>query len=479
MDVGPESGGPEFPPFKRDQWAALAEKALRGASVEEALTSHTDDGIPVSAISERVVATPIATSHQSSRWTIVQRVDDPDVERARAQVRDDVEQGATGLALVFEGAPNAFGFGLPATPKALDTVLGDIPPGRVHLRIDAHPHSRTTAEMLVALLGRKRADMEKLSLSFGIDPAAIFAGTGGLRMSIEALQASMPQSLGHFFALGAPGILLEADGRVYHSAGATEAQELGVMIASAVLYLRMFSEARQPLVYAVPHIGFSLAVDQDQFLSMAKIRALRRLWTKVQESCGLEPTVAAVHAETSYRMMTARDPETNILRTTIAAFAAATGGADTISILPHTIAKGLPDGFARRIARNTQIVMADESHVGFVADPAAGSGAVEALTESLCGAAWKEFQAIEAEGGVLKSLTEGRIQKRVVQARQARAAAFGSDGRAIVGTTVFALKKERLAPTLSAKRRSVAVETAVTCEPLLPVRLDELVGAQP
>src|SRR5690606_14840157 len=149
------------------------------------------------------------------------------------------------------------------------------------------------------------------SLSFGIDPAAIFAGSGRLRMSIEALQASMPQSLAHFFALGVPGILLEADGRVFHNAGATEAQELGIMIASAVWHLRLFEEARQALVYAAPHIGFALAVDQNQFLSVAKIRALRRLWARVQECCSVPVSAAEVHAETSWRMITARDPETN------------------------------------------------------------------------------------------------------------------------------------------------------------------------
>ncbi|TIX38911.1 MAG: methylmalonyl-CoA mutase, partial [Mesorhizobium sp.] len=147
-----------------------------------------------------------------------------------------------------------------------------------------HPWSRAVADWLVAFLSKRRSDPAKLNLSFGIDPAAIFAGTGRLRMSIEALQASMPQSLAHFFSMGVPGVLLEADGRVFHNAGATEAQELGTMMASAVSYLRMFEEARQPLVYAAPHIGFALSVDQDQFVSMAKVRALRRLWARVQEA---------------------------------------------------------------------------------------------------------------------------------------------------------------------------------------------------
>ncbi|TJV47749.1 MAG: methylmalonyl-CoA mutase, partial [Mesorhizobium sp.] len=241
-------------------------------------------------------------------------------------------QGATGLSLVFEGAPNAFGYGLPRTAEALETVLDGVPLNRIQVRIDAHPWSRAVADWLVAFLSKRRSDPAKLNLSFGIDPAAIFAGTGRLRMSIEALQASMPQSLAHFFSMGVPGVLLEADGRVFHNAGATEAQELGTMMASAVSYLRMFEEARQPLVYAAPHIGFALSVDQDQFVSMAKVRALRRLWARVQEACSISAATANIHAETSFRMMTSADPETNILRTTIAAFAAAAGGADSVSI---------------------------------------------------------------------------------------------------------------------------------------------------
>ena len=273
--------------------------------------------------------------------------------------------------------------------------------------------------------------------------------------------------------------LVEADGRVYHNAGATEAQELGIMLASAIGYLRMFEAARQPLVYAAPHIGFSLAIDQDQFLGMAKIRALRRLWHRAQELCGIEPSDAAVHAETSWRMMTARDPETNILRGTIACFAAGAGGADSISVLPYTFAHGLPDAFARRVARNTQLVLAEESNVGYVADPALGSAAVEALTDGLCERAWAEMQRIEAEGGVLRSLSDGRIQARIVEARDRRAADLAAGGRAIVGTTLYPLAQERPVTVLPAQRVSVAAEGPAVCEPITAMRLDETVGGQP
>jgi len=238
----------------------------------------------------------------------------------------------------------------------------------------------------------------------------------------------------------------------------------------------MFEQARQPLVYAAPHIGFAVSVDQDQFLSMAKIRALRRLWARVQEACSIPTSTANIHAETSFRMMTAADPETNILRTTIAGFAAAAGGADSISILPHTIVHGLPAGFARRVARNAQLIMANESHIGHVADPAYGSGAVEALTTELCQAAWTEFQRIEGEGGVLASLQDGHIQKRVHAAAALRNAAYQAGERAIVGTTLYPLKSERPVETLAAERRPAFTEGVAVCEPLFPARIDQSIG---
>ena len=178
-------------------------------------------------------------------------------------------------------------------------------------------------------------------------------------------------------------------------------------------------------------------------------------------------------------MMAAKDPETNILRNTIAAFAAAAGGADSISILPHTIAHGLPDGFARRIARNTQLILANESHIDFVADPARGSGSVEALTDALCEAAWDEFQLIEAEGGVLDSLVAGHIQSRIVEARDrprpglSRRQAARSSARRCIPP-----KSER--PVDDARRRAPPAADrgrACSASALEPCRIDQTIGA--
>jgi methylmalonyl-CoA mutase len=467
-----------FPEVDREGWLKLAERALAGASFEDKLVSRTDDGIRVEPLYPRVTnPNLLPRAEAAARWAIVQRIDDPDARRAREQALEDVANGATGLALVFAGAPNAFGFGLRPEPDTLAQVLDGVQLTRTHVRIDVHPGSRSTINWMADLLAAKRVDPARLSLSFGIDPAAYFASAGKLRMSLEALQASMPQSLAHFFALGVPGILLEGDGRAYHNAGATEAQELGALTATAVFYLRMFEEARQPLVYAAPHIGFAVAVDQDQFVSMAKIRAVRKLWARLQEACGMEPTPARIHAETSYRMTTAKDPETNILRGTIAAFAAAAGGADTISVLPHTIAVGLPDGFARRVARNTQLILADESHLDFISDPASGAGGVEALTDALCEAAWTEFRRIEAEGGIMASVAAGGLQTRIREACQARAERFRKGERTIVGTTLYPAAAERTVSTLAAEPVVIEEEGVAFCEKLPVLRIDETMGA--
>lgn len=249
------------------------------------------------------------------------------------------------------------------------------------------------------------------------------------------------------------------------------------MLASAVSHLCMFQEARQPLVYATPHIGFALSVDQDQFLSVAKVRALRKLWSKAQEACGIPPSPTKVHVETSYRMMSARAVETNILRSTLAAFAAAAGGADTISVLPHTLPHGLPESTARRLARNAQLILANETNLSLLGDPQTGSEDLDILTASLCEAAWEEFRQIESEGGLLASLAAGRLQRRVVEARERRTQRLRDDRLKIVGTTLHAQgTDEGSAPTLSTERRNPPSDGVVFCEKLPPIRLDSLLG---
>jgi methylmalonyl-CoA mutase len=394
----------------------------------------------------------------------VARIDDPDTARAGAQAQAEIAGGAEGLALVFEGGPNAFGYGLPPSDAALDAVLSPVLADLRSLRLDTHSGNRTTVEKLAAFLSRSRADAAKLDLSLGVDPVAVFAGTGRLRMSVEALEASMPQSLAHFFTLGVPAILLEADARVFHNAGASAAQELGAALAAALAYLRLFERARQPLVYAAPHVGFCVSLDQDIAGGAAKLKALAALWRRVCEGAGIPPAEPHVHAETSRRML-GRDADANVARNAAAALAAESGGAASFAALPHTQPWGLPGPAARSLARATQRVLALEAGAPLLLED-------RERAARLCGAAWEELRRIVAEGGIFSSLEGGRLQARIRDSRRERAAAIRSGALAIVGPGGGASPD-----TLPAQPRPLPSEGAARCA-RLDVAPDEDLAAE-
>jgi methylmalonyl-CoA mutase len=246
------------------------------------------------------------------------------------------------------------------------------------------------------------------------------------------------------------------------------------VLAVAIAYLRAFESAGVPPGAGRRMIEFRLTADADQFLTVSKFRALRLLWARVEQACGLTPEAAFLSAETAWRMMTQRDPRVNMLRTTIAAFAAGVGGADAIAVLPFSSALGLPDRFARRIARNTQLLLLEESNVARVADPAAGSGGIEDLTQKLCHAAWALFQEIEAAGGAPTALEKGLIQEKIAKVRAEHQAATAHRKDAITGTSDFPNLAEAKAEVLDLKPVPVAPPVAnFKYSPLRPIRLAE------
>jgi methylmalonyl-CoA mutase len=194
----------------------------------------------------------------------------------------------------------------------------------------------------------------------------------------------------------------------------------------------------------------------------------------VEEACGLEPVPSFIAAETAWRMMTKRDPYVNMLRATIAVVGAGFGGADAITVLPFTLALGLPERFARRIARNTQLVLLEESNLARVADPAAGAGGIEEITSVLCGAAWTLFQEIERAGGAWATLQQGLIQNKVASVRAQRQAAVARRRDALTGTSDFPDLAE--APVTVVDVAAVApapLSLGPAVEPLPRIRLAE------
>ena len=266
-----------------------------------------------------------------------------------------------------------------------------------------------------------------------------------------------------------------ADGRVVHDAGGSEAQELAFVLAVAMSYLRALEAAGMPLAAARDMIYARLAADADQFLTIAKFRALRKLWARIEQACGLEPAPLFIATDTAWRMLSRRDTDVNMLRATMATFGAGLGGANSITVLPHTLALGLPDDFARRVARNTQLILLEESNLDKVTDPAAGSGGIEMLTSQLCTRAWELFQGIEKAGGIWAALEGNLLQRQVAAVRAAREKNIARRKDAILGTSEFANLNEKSSAVLDAKPLALPSygEAKYKFDALTPHRLGE------
>ena len=418
-------------------WRAAVAKVLNGAD-PESLIGRTADGIAVAPLS------PAAEAPGPSGARLLLAVM-PRLDGTAADAADELANGADGLALVVAQSSSARGFGIDLA--GLDAALAGVDLAQCPIRID--PALFGGLDALHALLELARARNvapSALDLDAGLDPLGAIACGKEPPLAWPTLATYLAEGVRVVRDSGIAGPVIRADGVAHHEAGATEAQELAAVLASAVAYLRALDRAGSSLETIRSSLSFQLVADADEMLTIAKFRALRRLWAYVEEACGLSPAPIRLHAETSWRMMTRRDPHTNLLRTTLACAGAILGGADSVTVLPFTLPLGLPDGFARRLARNTALVLRDEAGLDRVGDPAAGSGTFEGLTDALCAEAWDLFQTVEAGGGLGAALAGGSWRARIETARERRRAELRDGRRRIVGTTVFALADEGVVP---------------------------------
>lgn len=399
-------------------WHAAVTRFGKGAEPGPAPLS--DDGIPIGPIHRRRAgAVPVAVGTPGRRWRIMQRVAARDPVVVLARCRDEMAGGADGVVLVFDTAIHAWGGGIPVDRAAeIAAGLRELQPP---LLIDAGPR---TPEVAAAFVGAAA----ECSLAF--DPLA--AAAAGRLADVRPAVAALAALAGSF-----AGRVVLADGRVWHAAGASEAQELAAVLATVIDEIRQLGAEGVAVDAAATRIGVALAADADQFLTIAKLRAARLLLARALEVAGIDGSIP-IHAETAWRMMSRREPRMNVLRATGAAFAAAVGSADSIAVLPFD---GLEDGggsaAARRLARTTQLVIAEECQLFRFADPSAGSGAVEALTDALAEKAWTRFQAIEAAGGMLAALASGGLQDEIAATREARLARVAARDIEMIGVNAF------------------------------------------
>ncbi|MFN3867999.1 MAG: methylmalonyl-CoA mutase family protein [Hyphomicrobiaceae bacterium] len=442
----------DFPASSREDWLRLVDKALRGGDFEKRMVSRTADGLRIEPLYTRADALPPGVHGAAGSapfvraprsapnglgWSIEQMIVSGDAEAVNAAVLAELEGGANGVVLRIAG-PGQTGIAI-STAADLARVLDGVYLDYAPVVIDAGAAARQWADEFRKAAERFSVPAASVAVRFDLDPIGVAARTGHSVKPLAAAVADAVTAARDLKRDFAASRTVLVDARVAHEAGASEAQELAFAAASIVAYLRAFDGAGVDVTAALAQMTIAVAIDTDQFTGIAKLRALRRIVGRIADASGDANAAAGVRiaATTSARMMTKRDPWTNMLRTTIATAAASFGGADAITVLPYTWALGLPDAFAQRIARNTQIVAQEESSLGRIVDPAGGSWYVERLTDQLAHAGWTAFQDIEKGGGILAALETGSLARAIIRVARERDKAIATGRMPLTGTSAF------------------------------------------
>jgi methylmalonyl-CoA mutase len=469
--MGDSSGGDvslslagEFATPTREQWLALVDGVLKGAPFDK-LVTRIDDGVVVQPLytdadDGRGALPGLAPFVRGARpagslggWDVRQYHADPDPVATNDAILADLERGVTSIWLRV----GADGVAIDALDRALDGVYLDLAP----IVLEAGAAAADAADALCALWAARDVPPSAALGNFGIDLAA------GLVPTADAVE------LARRAAFGYPQVRsIVVDGTSVNGRGGSDVDELGCVLAMGAHCLRVLTagDANEALGLdaALAQLEFRLAATSDQFSTIAKMRAARRLWARVAEMCGATSSDAGMrqHAVTARTMLTQRDPWVNILRATVGCFAAGVGGADAITVLPFDDAIGLPDAFARRLARNTQAILVSEAHAARVVDPAGGSWYVESLTGDYARAAWAWFQQIEGAGGWDAAVDTGVIEQRLERSRDQRATDVARRRRPITGVTEF----PDIAETRVTRRREPATAVARDAAPFERLR---------
>lgn len=457
----------DFPPATKADWRALVDRTL-GDAPFESLSAATAEGLavaPLYAPAARANA-PARAIDPERAWAAVTLTAHPDPARANSEILRDLEGGAAGATVRID--PTGQGGVAVGTSDDLARVLEGVILEFAPVALDAGFLGPQAADWLGAVAKASPGALPR----FNLDPLSALAQAGASPGPIEAHLISAANTARRLAETYPRAQLFLASGRIIHEAGGGEAGEIAFAAAAAIAYARALVRAGLPMADAFAGITLGLSADADYFATIAKLRAARSVWARIATACGADPT-ARIEARSSGRMLTARDAWTNMIRLTAAGFGAAVGGADTVILGNFTDAIGLPTAFARRQSRNAQLVLMEEAHIGRVADPAAGSGYVEALTDQIAREAWTRVQAIEAAGGIIKALETGLIAREVAAAVAARPAPR------IVGVTDFPPEKDVAPEVEIAVARPVPAPSPglpgpdSACPPLTPTRISE------
>lgn len=427
--------GAEFAPATEAAWRDLVDKALKGADFEKRLVKRSADGLTIQPLytSEGAANAPRPAAARKSvpghmPWDVRARHAHPDFKITNQAILDDLAGGVSSITLGL--GPR----GMSLTSAAdLEIILAGVHLDMIGVTLDG-ANAAQAGHILDAFTKAKTSSRGGL----GLDPLGTLARqSGNLGSSEQSLHeaATLAKRAGSLPSL----TTFQADERWVHEAGGTNVQGLAAVLSAAVSYLRAMTKAGLTVENAANQISFSAVADPDLYATIVKLRVLKLLWAQIIATSGGDPLRAPMDlsVETSRRVMTKRDPYVNILRASVAAFGAALGGASAITVLPFTEALGHPTARARRVARNTQVLLAEESNIGRVSDPTAGAWAFENLTAQTARAAWANFQEIEREGGLLAAFKAGSLAAKIKASREALITSIATRKEPITGTSEF------------------------------------------
>ena len=465
--------GPElladFPSASYEDWRRAAEALLKGAPFEKVLHSQTYEGIEL-----RPIFNPSDTEdlphldempgfHGYSRgyrargyldhpWEISQELPCSTPDEFNQTALIELKRGQSELNILLDlatqagrdpddariGEVGACGVSL-ATLADMEKAFNGInlPMISIYLRTGAFAVPATA--LLLAYARKRGIDYGAIRGCIEVDPLGTLAWKGDLPISLRLAYLEMA-ALTRFADEQAPGLqTITVQGHPYHDGGASAVQELACVIATGAEYVREMLKRGLSIETIGARMRFSLSVGSQFFMEVAKLRATRLLWSRVIESFGGSPQAARLHlhCRTSLYNKTVHDPFVNLLRTTTEAFSAVVGGTDGMHVGPFDEAFRVPDRFSRRLARNIQVILAEECDLSKVTDPAGGSWYVEWLTDQVARKAWTEFQEIERAGGMAQALKEGIPQEAIKRTAAARAGNVARRRDVIVGTNLY------------------------------------------
>jgi len=460
----------DFPPVGYADWRALVEQDLQGASFERKLVTHTYEGIaiqPVYTREDRPLGSdpaglpgfaPFTRGSQpvgaaATGWDLRQEHAHPDLRATHRAILDDLLGGATSLQLRWDAAgragrdpddPAAAGLGgTDGTPifcvEDLEAATEGVHLEMIGIGLDAGAAFFPASILLLALWERRGVALADCRGAFNADPLGVLAREGSLPMPLAAAWNQLAALAEHAGSLLPHVRAVGVDTGPYHDAGATAAQDVAFAASTGLEYLRALVQRGSSVDRAAGQMHFRFSVGTHHFLAIAKLRAARRVWSRILEASGGSPAAGAMHMQvrTSRRVLTRRAPYVNLLRNTAGVFAAAAGGAQVITSAPFDQLIGLPTDLSRRIARNTVLVLQEEAGLHRVVDPAGGSWFLECLTDQLAEKAWTILQEVERQGGMAEALASGWCAAQIDAAYAPRATDIARRKQGITGVSEF------------------------------------------